>query len=743
MAKKYAMLTYMIGKYSNKKYSFFAVIFTASGLLSLLLSIPLDVHILLTIIYFVGLGTIIGWKSLPREIAPWRTLLGTLLHLSLTMVLGSLVYLLQDLSTQSVFLIILIAPILTTVLTGRRTEEPNLALADSPTKKKTKRRRWLNILLAIIGAFLALALLALTVYGFGLLSGVATDLSIRSPWDNVPRLFFILLFLITAGSFALSFGRFSGAPTIPLMMGLSALATTVAISVYSIGFGFDPFIHQATELHIFNFGEMLPKPPYYLGQYALVTILAKMIGGQVMNIDKWLVPATFSLSFPLAYWSLRRSFGWSSYTAAGATLGLLLLPLAPFVLTTPQGLADVFALLTILTCLPMAVTKSIPKRYPAMLAAATTAIHPLAGVPLFLFVTTLSYLDVSNGLRRLPKLRWTIFIKLVLLTAVSLPLLFLLNSALSGTDVTLDREVLSAPAAIIEVLKAPDLVTRRFSAMLDFAYGWRTSRTTILALAGLAGLILLWLAGRRSKSRRKRETAIAFMAGAIAFLANFILLRVWVRCPLLISYERTNYADRLADLTLIVLTPMLLYALGRLIIRIRRHGFPTLALGLTLLLAATITANVYLAYPRRDRYESSRGWATSGADGPAVQSIDKRANNADYVVLSNQSVSAAAIRELGFKKYFDSKDPNITDQIFFYPIPTGGPLYQIFLKTNMDFGQRTTVLQALELTGADTAFYVVDHYWWQAQQIILNAQHEADSWWTENDRVWVFRYDKK
>ncbi|OIO52596.1 hypothetical protein COY93_03740 [Candidatus Uhrbacteria bacterium CG_4_10_14_0_8_um_filter_58_22] len=740
------MLSYMTGKYSNKKYSFFAVIFTAAGLLSLLLPLPLGARILLTVIYFVGLGATVGWKSLPQETALWRTLLGTLLHLSLTMVLGSLVYLLHDLSASSVFLVILVAPALTTLLTGRRrTEGLTIALAgEKPTEKKAKQRRWSKVMLTVIGALVAVALLALVAYGFGLLSGVATDLSIRSPWDNVPRLFFIVVFMIASGSFALSFGRFSGAPTLPLVMGLSALATTVAISVYSIGFGFDPFIHQATELHIFSFGEMLPKPPYYLGQYALVTMLARMVGGQVVNIDRWLVPFAFALSFPLAYWSLRRSFNWSSHTAAGATLGLLLLPLAPFVLTTPQGLADVFALLTVLTCLPMAVSKSVPNRYPAVLAAATAVIHPLAGVPLFLFVATLSYLDVSDGLlRRLPKLRWTIFIKLVLLTAVSLPLLFLLNSALSGTDVTLDREMLSAPAAIIEVLKAPDLVTRRFSAALDFVYGWRTSRTTALGLAGLTGLILLWLAGRRTDSRRKRETAIAFTAGAIAFLINFVLLRLWVQFPFLISYERTSYADRLADLTLIVLTPMLLYALGRLIIRIRRHGFPTMALGLTLLLAATVTANVYLAYPRRDRYEDSRGWSTSGADVQAVQSIDERADGADYVVLSDQSVSAAAIRELGFKRYFDSKDPNVSDQIFFYPIPTGGPLYQIFLKANMDFGRRATVLQALNLTGTDTAFYVVDHYWWQAQQIILNAQREADSWWTEDDRVWVFEYDRE
>src|SRR3989339_729637 len=143
MAQKYAMLTYMTGKYSNKKYSFFAVIFTAAGLLSLSLPLPLGVRIMLTATHFVGLGATVGWKSLPRETVPWRTLLGTLLHLSLTVVLGSLVYLLHDLSALSVFLIVLVAPLLTTLLTISRTKGPTIALNEErPVEKRTRRRHW-------------------------------------------------------------------------------------------------------------------------------------------------------------------------------------------------------------------------------------------------------------------------------------------------------------------------------------------------------------------------------------------------------------------------------------------------------------------------------------------------------------------------------------------------------------------------------------------------------------------------
>ena len=585
---------------------------------------------------------------------------------------------------------------------------------------------------------LAAGFVGLAVYGFGLLDGAATDLAIRSPWDDVPRLFFIVIFMLAAASFGLAIGRVASTAVLAPLAGLAVLATTVAAVVYSIGFGFDPFIHQATESHIFNFGAMTPKTPYYVGQYALITVLARMVGGYVTTIDTWLVPLSFMTILPVAYWSLRRSFAWPSSLAAAAVTPLLLLPLSSFILTTPQGLANILLLLTTFVLLAAVTNEDIPKWLAALLATATAIVHPLAGGPLLLFVAMTSYLHASQSLRRMPEVRWTFFIKLALLTSIALPLMFIVNSRLSGTDVTLDQEALRTPTAIIEELKNPELETRRFSATLDLVYFWRANRMLVLAGLIAVGAILLWLAGRRRENERWREAAISFAVGGLAFLINYVLLRTWVKFPFLIDYERTNYADRMAELALFISIPLALFAFGRLLSRLRRNGFPSQAVGLSLLLAALITANVYIAYPRRDQYETSRGWSTSAADIKAVQTIDNDSTDRDYVVLANQSVAAAAIRELGFKKYYEPAAA--TEPIFFYPIPTGGELYQVFLQTNEDFGQKNTALQAAEMTGAETVYYIVNHYWWQAQQIIIRAKKEADDWWVIDNRIWVFKY---
>ncbi len=728
----------------NNKYILFAAVFTAVGTIAVFLPASLWLRIFLVTLYFIGNGYVIGRITLAEERLAIRALIGFLMHVAALMIVGSAVYLFYRLNLAATAAVIILAPLLT-ILTMRLNNwlisRNTVSLNAIKTQPETEKNNYENVL-AIIGVILSIAFFAFAVYGLGLLDGATTELSIRSPWDYVPRLFFIVIFAVAAGTFAMSAGRLAGAATLLPLAGLSVLTTSVAATVYAIGFGFDPFIHQATENHIFTYGEMTPKPPYYLGQYAFITVLARMTGGHVNLIDTWLVPLAFALVIPVAYWSLRRSFNWDSPLAAAACIPLLALPLSSFVMTTPQGLANTLLLITTFMLMVSATTDRIRRLVPAMLAVATITIHPLAGVPLLLFVAMVAYLRASNRLRNHPEIRWAFFMKLTIVTCIALPVMFIVNSRLSDTGVTLDQDTIRTPAAIMEQLKNPELETRLFSAALDFVYFWRTSRTAIWATLAAVGVALLWFAGRRKENDLMYEAAIAFGAGAIAFFVNYVLLRAWVRFPFLIDYERTNYADRIADLALFIAAPLALYAVGRFIQRMRKYGFPTLTAAMILLVAAIIVANTYIAYPRRDRYESSRGWSTSASDVKAVQTIDNDSSDENYVVLANQSVSAAAIRELGFKKYYESNDEENLEPVFFYPIPTGGPLYEIFLDANEQSGATEAIQEAMNLVGVDVAYYVVNHYWWQAQQIVIKAKKEADSWWEIDDKVWVFKYSK-
>jgi hypothetical protein len=147
-------------------------------------------------------------------------------------------------------------------------------------------------------------------------------------------------------------------------------------------------------------------------------------------------------------------------------------------------------------------------------------------------------------------------------------------------------------------------------------------------------------------------------------------------------------------------------------------------------------SNVYAAYPRHDNYVRSSGFNLGPSDIDTVKAIEDKAASDQYIVLSSQALAAAAVQELGFKQYYH-------DDIFFYPIPTGGPLYQHFLTMVEEQPSTATMQAAMDLAGVDLAFFAVHDYWWQAPQIIENTKAIADDWFAVGDgAITVFMFSR-
>ncbi len=712
---------------SLKNYTIFALFFTAAGLIALSLPAGNPAGPWLAGAYILGSGWLAGSRLFPAEPRPWRLYLGEIAFLSALTVLGSLVYYAYKLDLAACGAVVILTPFVFAAVRPEVDEASELIRGSARRGPGLDGKRFAVYLAGLALAFVSLAL---TVYGFILLAGAGTDQSIRSPWDAVPRMFFIVFLLAFLAAFALAESGAAGGLALLPVTALAMLAASVAAIVYSVGYGFDPFIHQATEAAIAKAGVITPKPLYYVGQYALVTLLGRASGIGPFGIDRWLVPVAFTLAVPCAYWSLRRAFAWPARTAAAASAALLLLPLAPFIASTPQGLADALTLMAVFLALPAAAGRRNAGPLPYLAAGAAVAVHPLAGIPLVAFMVILFFLGRRQ---RAGKTRvWPVVGLLTLAGSVALPLAFMVNSWLSGASVSLDASLLSAPGAVLEELRGAAVISRRYLAAFDFVYLWRNSRDLLILAAGVIGTALLL---------RRHRGAGAYAAGAVVYLANYILLKTVVDFPFLIDYERANYADRLLELALILMAAPAAYGLGRLLEAIK-SGFPARRAALAVLVSALAVSSLYLAYPRRDQYESSRGWSTSAADIKAVRLIGTDAGSRSYAVLANQSVSAAAIREYGFKKYFDSTDPARPGKLFYYPVPTGDALYSAFLGANAAYGSPASIRQAMDLVGTDTVYYVVTNYWWQAQKIIVSSKRYADRWWNVDDQDFVFKYTR-
>jgi len=157
-----------------------------------------------------------------------------------------------------------------------------------------------------------------------------------------------------------------------------------------------------------------------------------------------------------------------------------------------------------------------------------------------------------------------------------------------------------------------------------------------------------------------------------------------------------------------------------------------------------LSCSLYFSYPRYDDYYNSRSFSTSQADVDAVNWINQDAGNTDFIVLANQQVSAAALREFGFQKYYKIPSPYQGEgesEVFYYPIPTGEKLYQYYLNMVDKNADKKTALQAADLVGADTVYFVINNYWFGFEKILAEARLGADKTQSiDNGKIFVFKY---
>lgn len=675
--------------------------------------------------FVLGFGTWVGRWAAPAERGALQTWVGAWILLSGIMLVGAGAYYVASFTAP---VALMLAAFAAPIAWWLSTRAPGTGWGDrahdlvSEAAHRVSARVWLAGTLAIAG-------LAAT---FWMLAGAATTDAVRTAWQFVPAATFVAFGISLALIVALLLRGRERALSIPLFTAALFVALSVATLVFPLGFGFDPFIHQATEEHIAAYGSITPKPFYYIGQYVLVLFAHHAFALPIGPVNAALVPALAALALPIAWYGAAAHLLRDRRVAAGTLAGLLLLPLAPFVLTTPQGLANLWTLLLVLAAIPTLMKDERPRVWPLVLPAlAALSVHPIAGLPAVLFVILLASEPSRNGNRPLARL---VFWSGAAIGCVILPLSFVANSLLSSGTLGLNLNNLN----VLGLLNNLSLfLANRFNPLLDFVYLYGFNAVALFLLLAGAG----WWISRKEIHGALRVPALM----AVMLAINWLLLSTAVDFSFLIDYERQNFAARLVPLALYFLAPFAILALGTWIGRVR-PGPASLRVATVALLAALGTASFYLAYPRNDAYEVGHGYNVSQTDLNAVHEIEADAAGASYAVLANQTVSAAAVRELGFVRYFGDQ--------FFYPIPTGGDFYALFLDMN-ERPSRETAEAALALVNArcaadpacteapaTTLYYVVNAYWWEAPRIVETAKQDADAWWALDDgAVHVFRYD--
>ena len=547
-----------------------------------------------------------------------------------------------------------------------------------------------------------------------------TDSAIRSPWKVIPQKFLLIYFVAAVILIVITLSSKKKVNLILVSLHF-LLSSTLALIIYKLGYGFDQFVHIATEKVILNEGAIHPKPLYYLGQYSLVIFFSKIFSVGAEWVDKLLVIFSFAIILPsIAYNSLKDFFGRSNFILFLATL-LLIFHFSSFIVTTPQNLANLFILLLIFLALPYIENKEKSLLPLYALTAATLAIHPLAGIPAIIFLGLILMERFFTSREITKKKKEIIFASFLILGSIIVPAIFLLNSYASGLEVNISA--IEAENFRETVYNSQINFVNNFNFAFDFIYFYKFNFYWILFLVSIITIL--------ASAKKTKKFFPYFFSFAILF-TNFLILKLLFSFDFLIDYEKGDYTRRIFEISFYFLYPIALYGIYKVAEKISGQKFYIKLLSI-FFIAGIITSSFYISYPRSDDYEDSHLFNTTASDIEAVNWIENDAGGQDFIVLANQQVSAAALREFGFKKYFGDQ--------FYYPIPTSSSLYANYLKMVDDSPKREYIEEAMENVGVRQGYFVINDYWWRFKEISEEAKKSADFYKSiDNGHLTVFKY---
>lgn len=540
----------------------------------------------------------------------------------------------------------------------------------------------------------------------GLACLVRTGDALRSPWLVLPAAVFIIFAISTA---ALAAFATTTRSRWTLVLSSAHLFTAFSISaiVYAVGFGFDPFIHRAAESALLRDGTIEPKQILYAGQYVLVAALARLTSLPLKLIDIWLVPILAALALPsAAYLGLKRGLDADETTALVGSSLLLVIPFLPLGFTVPFNLtAALFLALAFL--LPLA---GADRRRDALFLAFALLIlltHPLLGAPAIL----LSLLFILW--RRFPRKNSRTVLALIFIFgfALALPALFAFNNLQQGEPPFIWQNPWSRLEYFLGLFRDPythDLFPIPWT--WELLYGYRTFIPPILTAVAI-GLVAL-----RKNLRDRLGPVLIYFAGTLAAL--FLISTAFVFKDI-IAYEQTEFASRLLQISYFLALPALAASVLPYLISRKLHPSTGSVALAAYGLAATLSW--YFSYPQSNPKAFFSGPSVSRADVDAVREIETLAAGRPHIVLSNQTMAAAALQEFGFARYLKTSEGSV----LWYPIPTGGSLYPFFIALNVA-PSKNSAREAAAFAGVGTVFYAVHGYWPYASQIRQEAQKTAD-----------------
>jgi hypothetical protein len=665
------------------------------------------------ILYISLVGISIGERFFDTRGLQWWG--GIALLLSSTSLLGVLIYYPYKL-TAEISLITIVLPLI--LLLKKRQKIVSDTEPDTPPLPLSAK--------AGIATFFILEAILLTT----IVSARSGEL-MRSPWLAFDAWFFILFALTTSSLCFLATKKIN--PKILLAGSIIhfLIFYSIAAIIHKLGFGFDGFIHRATESWILEHGFIFPKEPFYIGQYGLVVTLSRLSGITINYIDIFLVPILAALSIPtLLYHTLPKA--WNMTKQVALTLALLV----PFIfflsfnLTTPHNLALLLLVLSTISIIGYT-ANTIPYILPLSLVLTALGTHPLLGVPALVII--LAVYGIKKYSEK--KIYHTIYASTLIVLATLPLIMFSLQQWMGGYGLPTLVNPFSNIDLFLEFFKRPFWYKTSAIWYLEIIYIWQYLLAGVVILLALFGV---WF-------QRKSRIAWLLLSSSIGLGIGAFLLRTLITFPNVASSEQGNYPLRLLVGAVAILIPSAMY--GAYILGKEKMEFVRKKIKLNLntyqligsiKIGILLMLSLYFAYPQVNQKVYFPGFNVTEYDKAAVEWIHEQNESYDYVVLSSILTAVTALTEHPFASYIDT---TLGPQ-FYYSIPSGGPLYLAYEEMVYQGQKRETIDKIFELTNVRKVYFVIPWYWSNVSGIIDGAKKSADSWHSIDDKMMIFEYTR-
>jgi hypothetical protein len=550
------------------------------------------------------------------------------------------------------------------------------------------------------------------------------DFPLRTPWLQIPTSFFVLFGLSSLVLlFLFETRRFNNHISVSVLSLHYLLFFGTLIFVFRFGFGYDSIIHQASEIHIAKFGQLLPLKPFYIGQYATVVSFHLLLGMPIWLVDRVLVPLFASITLPLlSFYSLHHGYGVKRQRALALSACIFLFPISEFTFTVPHNLSVLYLMWWIFLLPFYQRFRGFITLFLIACAAALT--HPLSGIPL-LIMTFLVYC-----LRAIKESKSTVASYLiacstllcVIFVAVSPMLMFAFYRIKIGLPPFVVRSFADGFEYWLNLFRSPYVFSGDIP--LRTLYQWGYFYWFTFPIIACLGLVFV------KKIFPFRKVFFAFLIG---ILGSTFCMAMFMQIPGVKPWEQDEFVLRLKSLLPIISIPAVLLVIDTVLEGIKRRS---ILVGFIFFIAATMTINYYFIYPQENRIATFTGWNIGKGDAEAVRIIDQITAGKPYVVLTDQLVSAVALRDLGYHRTLETA---AGDHLFIYPIAADELLAPYADKALYESIIRSDIDELHKRTGA-SVFIVVHNFWYRLEQIINEVSYAGGTEISSPPTMMIWRF---